>query len=335
MEQSTAARRLVKSPPELWAVLSSEVSLGRHLAEFGEIRITRVDPETTVAWEGDRASGTVELAPTGWGTKVILTATPSMVETAEAGGRVRPPALETAEAGGRARPPVLETAEACGRVRPPVLETAEVGGRVGPPAGQTAEVDVAVVEVAQPPAATSLPEPIAVRIAAPSQPDEPAPQQPRRQRRGLFAWLFRSRRRPNPWVLAGSTPTPAPAPKADPLPRAAAGSLPGPPPPMPGPSPPTPTPSPGPPQPGQDPTPPDPGPVPTPGPPPLPDPVPPTPPPQPPAPPSIQARPGALAGAGPRRRAMAAPLDHARTVAILTDVLDDLGADHHRPYRRD
>jgi hypothetical protein len=76
MEQSTAARRLVKSPPELWAVLSSEVSLGRHLAEFGEIRITRVDPETTVAWEGDRASGTVELAPAGWGTKVVLTATP-------------------------------------------------------------------------------------------------------------------------------------------------------------------------------------------------------------------------------------------------------------------
>jgi hypothetical protein len=32
---------------------------------------------------------------------------------------------------------------------------------------------------------------------------------------------------------------------------------------------------------------------------------------------------------------VAAPLDHARTVAILTDVLDDLGADHHRPYRRD
>jgi len=32
-------------------------------------------PETTVAWEGDRASGTVALEPAGWGTKVILTAT--------------------------------------------------------------------------------------------------------------------------------------------------------------------------------------------------------------------------------------------------------------------
>jgi hypothetical protein len=77
MEQSTAQRRIVKSPPELWAEVSSEDVLRRHLAGFGEIRITRTDPETTVAWEGDRASGTVELAPAGWGTKVVLTATPA------------------------------------------------------------------------------------------------------------------------------------------------------------------------------------------------------------------------------------------------------------------
>ena len=76
MEHSTAQRRLVRSPPELWAQVSDEDALGRHLAEFGEIRITRVEPETTVAWEGDRASGTVELTPTGWGTRVTLTATP-------------------------------------------------------------------------------------------------------------------------------------------------------------------------------------------------------------------------------------------------------------------
>ena len=74
MEHSTAQRRLVKSPPELWAEVSSEDALARRLAQFGEIRITRVDPETTVAWEGDRASGTVQLEPAGWGTKVTLTA---------------------------------------------------------------------------------------------------------------------------------------------------------------------------------------------------------------------------------------------------------------------
>jgi hypothetical protein len=62
------------SPPELWAELSDVESLARHLGEFGEIRITRLDPETTVAWEGDRARGTVRLEPSGWGTKVTITA---------------------------------------------------------------------------------------------------------------------------------------------------------------------------------------------------------------------------------------------------------------------
>lgn len=90
MKQSTASRRLVKSPPELWAEVSSEDSLGRRLAEFGEIRITRVVPETTVAWEGDRASGTVELTPTGWGTKVLLTATPAAAAP-EPAAEVAPP----------------------------------------------------------------------------------------------------------------------------------------------------------------------------------------------------------------------------------------------------
>ncbi len=74
MEQSSAERRLVRSPPGLWAQVSSEDAPGRSPAPFGEIRITRVEPETTVAWEGDRASGTVRLEPAGWGTKLILTA---------------------------------------------------------------------------------------------------------------------------------------------------------------------------------------------------------------------------------------------------------------------
>jgi hypothetical protein len=90
MKQSTAQRRLVKSPPELWAEISSEEHLGRHLAEFGEIRITRADAETTVAWEGDRASGTVKLAPAGWGTKVVLTATPVAEEAAAASVAAEP-----------------------------------------------------------------------------------------------------------------------------------------------------------------------------------------------------------------------------------------------------
>jgi len=72
-----ASRRLVKSPPELWAEVSDAASLARHLGEVGEITITRLEPETTVAWEGEHASGTVELAPAGWGTSVTLTAEPT------------------------------------------------------------------------------------------------------------------------------------------------------------------------------------------------------------------------------------------------------------------
>jgi len=76
MPEIQASRRLVKSPPELWAEVSDAASLARHLGEVGEITITRLEPETTVAWEGERASGTVELAPAGWGTSVTLTAEP-------------------------------------------------------------------------------------------------------------------------------------------------------------------------------------------------------------------------------------------------------------------
>jgi hypothetical protein len=74
MTELQASRTLVKSPPELWAECSDAAALARHLGGFGEIRITRLDPETAVAWEGERARGTVRIEPAGWGTKVILTA---------------------------------------------------------------------------------------------------------------------------------------------------------------------------------------------------------------------------------------------------------------------
>ena len=74
-----AKRTLVKSPPELWAEVSDPGSLARHLGEFGEIRITRMEPESLVVWEGEKAAGRVELEPSGWGTRVTLTAEPAMV----------------------------------------------------------------------------------------------------------------------------------------------------------------------------------------------------------------------------------------------------------------
>jgi hypothetical protein len=75
-----AKRTLVKSPPELWAEVSDPGSLARHLGEFGEIRITRTEPESLVEWEGEKAAGKVELEPSGWGTRVTLTAEAAMVE---------------------------------------------------------------------------------------------------------------------------------------------------------------------------------------------------------------------------------------------------------------
>jgi hypothetical protein len=75
MQDLTVKRTLVKSPPELWSELSEVDRLARHLEAFGEIKITRLDPERTVAWEGETASGTVSIEPSGWGTKVVLTAT--------------------------------------------------------------------------------------------------------------------------------------------------------------------------------------------------------------------------------------------------------------------
>jgi hypothetical protein len=92
MTELQASRTLVKSPPELWAECSDAASLARHLDGFGEIRITRLEPETAVAWEGERARGTVRIEPAGWGTKVILTA------VAE-----RPPSEAEAE-----EPPIIE-----------------------------------------------------------------------------------------------------------------------------------------------------------------------------------------------------------------------------------
>src|SRR3954452_10552587 len=111
MDDPRAQRTLVKSPPELWAEVSDLGALAGHLAAFGEIRITRLQPETTVAWEGDRACGTVALEPAGWGTKVTLTARVGADAAGAGGGADGAGAGEGAQpphprrGGGRAAPP--------------------------------------------------------------------------------------------------------------------------------------------------------------------------------------------------------------------------------------
>ncbi len=76
---SEVQRTLVKSPPELWAELSDPTTLARHLGELGEIRIVGTEPERTVEWtaaaaDGVEVSGRVEIKPSGWGTRVTLSA---------------------------------------------------------------------------------------------------------------------------------------------------------------------------------------------------------------------------------------------------------------------
>ncbi len=116
--ETEASRTLVKSPPELWAEVSDPSSLARHLDGFGEIRITRLEPETAVAWEGAQVSGTVRLEPSGWGTRVLLTAK-------GAGPEAEPLAAapDEAEAQAAPEPPVepepLPPAAARSQSRPP------------------------------------------------------------------------------------------------------------------------------------------------------------------------------------------------------------------------
>jgi hypothetical protein len=89
-----AKRTLVKSPPELWAELSDIAALARHLGEFGEISITRTEPEKVVEWEGELASGSVRLEPSGWGTTVTLTALPVVHDPPPPEPAPDPPAVE-------------------------------------------------------------------------------------------------------------------------------------------------------------------------------------------------------------------------------------------------
>jgi hypothetical protein len=89
---SEVQRTLVKSPPELWAELSDPTTLARHLGELGEIRIVRTEPDRAVDWEaaaadGAQATGRVEIEPSGWGTRVTLSAS---LAAAESGSEPEP-----------------------------------------------------------------------------------------------------------------------------------------------------------------------------------------------------------------------------------------------------
>jgi hypothetical protein len=104
MTAHQTSRTLVKSAPELWAECSDAASLARHLGAFGEIRITKLEPETAVAWEGPAASGTVRLETSGWGTRVTLTVTRAEATVVES-----PPAAVPETPDDPGAPPVAQT----------------------------------------------------------------------------------------------------------------------------------------------------------------------------------------------------------------------------------
>jgi hypothetical protein len=213
MPDLTAKRTLVKSPPELWSELSEVERLARHLGAFGEIKITKLEPEHTVAWEGEGASGTVSIEPSGWGTKVTLTAQLGEAEVAEladeveTGGGVGEIAEREVE-----EPAMTEAAAEEGVLAPPEAEDSQVeesamtqavaqepeveGSHAEEPEAEeprAEELEVEEPQVEEPPPAMEPPA------------REPIGTKPRRKR-GFFGWLFRQR------TSAQLDAPPAPAP---------------------------------------------------------------------------------------------------------------------------
>ena len=70
MPKFEVSRTLVKSPPELWAGLSE----GRLAETIGEAEVEVTENERSVRWEAQGAQGSASLEPSGWGTKVTLSA---------------------------------------------------------------------------------------------------------------------------------------------------------------------------------------------------------------------------------------------------------------------
>lgn len=197
MISSEVQRTLVKSPPELWAEISDPEALARHLGEFGEIRITRVQPEQKVEWEAAEASGSIVIKPSGWGTKVKLTVSRELGEP-EAGGEAEQP-----QAG--ELPAIDDAADETAAEEAPVAEAGESHGTLG-----DLGVDESVAEQPIPILATGdeahetessdasdgLPDELAGSLGeAPEESDlqqerDPEPQ----RRRGFFARLFGRKR---------------------------------------------------------------------------------------------------------------------------------------------
>lgn len=169
---SEAKRTLVKSPPELWSEVSDAESLARHLDRVGQIRITRVEPETAVEWEAEGANGSVRLQPSGFGTKVTLSLSRELPPTEPAPAE-REPAGDPAPEPEPPEPVATEPTP-----KPEAILSAEPGVFAEPvvPAG--------LEPLASEPAITQT------QTEPPPDPVIEAP------RAGFFARLFKRRRKP-------------------------------------------------------------------------------------------------------------------------------------------
>ncbi|HWY19140.1 MAG TPA: hypothetical protein VNY27_10585 [Solirubrobacteraceae bacterium] len=165
---SEVRRTLVKSPPELWAELSDPASLARHLGELGEIHIVRTEPDRAVDWEaaaadGAHASGRVAIEPSGWGTRVTLSASRTIVAP-EREPEPEPAPVEVAVAvEPEPEPEVIEPEPRPGffarffrRRRQPV-PVPEL--TIEPEPEPIAEVEIAEPEIAEPAPQEAAPEP--------------------------------------------------------------------------------------------------------------------------------------------------------------------------------
>jgi hypothetical protein len=177
MISSEVQRTLVKSPPELWAELSDPAALARHLGELGEIRIIRTEPESVVEWAAENTSGIVAIKASGWGTKVTLSATRETMASA-------PTPDVTGDAETVAEDPANVAAE-------PEPGTAVADAEFEPAAEPTLAPDLVPLEPAP------EPEPAAM---TPQSEAEPAPEPEQMPRRGFFARLFGRRRQPAPAI---------------------------------------------------------------------------------------------------------------------------------------
>jgi len=171
-------RTLVKSPPELWAELSDPDALSRHLAELGEIRITSVEPESAVRWETGETTGSIELKPSGWGTKVTLTVTRKT--------SARPPLSPASQP-----QPAPDPAEILRRAGEPETMAARESAPPGEPALQRGPEPVPEPVTRAP--ADEGRAPVAEKRAS-EPPADPLPA-PVPTRRGFFARLFSWRER--------------------------------------------------------------------------------------------------------------------------------------------